>query len=113
MTGALEMGLFVLEHERYLMEEYTPLIRAAGYLPENIACLQGGDCYFLATAIMGQIRSRARVITKGVFSETDYIGALRNMTLAELFEMRKQIDYKPSMRSCKSREPKKRSVSQV
>jgi hypothetical protein len=106
MTGALEMGLFELEHERYLVEAYKPIVVAAGYKPENIACLQGGDCYFLATAIMGQVRPRARVITKGMFSEVDYIGALRNMTLAALFEMRKQIDYKPSMRSCKSREPR-------
>jgi len=93
---ALTLGLWELQNDKYLIAEYSPLIRAAGYLPENIACLTGGDCYFLATAIMGAVRRRARVITKGSFSETDYIGALRSMTLAELLEMRKRIDYHPS-----------------
>jgi hypothetical protein len=99
----LEAGLVELQHEKYLIENYTPIIRAAGYNPENIATLAGGDCYFLATAIMGQVKSRAKVIVKGIFEETDYIGAMKSMTLAELFEMRKRINYQPSRASCKRR----------
>jgi len=103
----LEGGLFELEHEKYLMENYAPLIKASGYLPQNIAKLAGGDCYMLATEIMGAVKTRARVITKGTFSEVDYLGALKKMTLAELFSMRQRIDYQPSKRSCASARPKK------
>lgn len=101
------MGLFEMEHERYLISEYSPLVKAAGYLPENIAKLQGGDMYFLATAIMGAVKQHARTIMKGSFSEVDYLGALKAMSQAELLQMRLRIDYKPSMRSCRSQEPKK------
>ena len=93
----LEAGLFDLTHEKYLMEAYTPLLKAAGYCPDNIAQLTGGDVYFLATDIMCAVKHRARVITKGCFSDTDYIGALKTMTLAELFEMRKRINYQPAV----------------
>lgn len=105
--NSLDAGLFELEHERYLMQEYTPLIKAAGYRPENIALLQGGDCYFLATAIRNAVRSRAKVVINGAFSDVDYIGALKKMTLAELHEMRMRINYQPSTRSCVSNIRKK------
>jgi hypothetical protein len=105
---ALTLGLWELQNDKYLLAEYTPIIKAAGYAPENTACLAGGDCYFLATAIMGAVKHRARVIPKGSFSETDYIGALKQMTSAELLEMRKRIDYRPQRKRVHVPRPKTR-----
>jgi hypothetical protein len=87
--------LFTLQHARYLLAEYSPLCVAAGY---DIAQFGGVDCFALATMIQGQVRRSARVITKGVFVETDYIGAIKKMTLAELSAMRSRINFRP-MRS--------------
>lgn len=87
--------LFIVQHERYLLGAYSPLVTAAGFAPDYIAQLSGTDTYFLATAIMGQVKRRARVIVKGAFSETDYVGALRSMTAGELREMRSRINFRP------------------
>jgi hypothetical protein len=86
-----EAALFELRHEKYLIAAYSPLCRAAGF---DCTAMQGGDCYFLATAIMGALRDRARAIVRGVFSETDYLGALRSMTAAELSGVRARINYR-------------------
>jgi hypothetical protein len=83
-----ESDLFSLRHEKYLIAEYGKLCRSAGY---DVSQFSGTDCYATATAIMGQVKSRARVITKGSFSETDYLGALKQMSAAELRTMRERI----------------------
>jgi hypothetical protein len=100
-VNKLELGLWEIENNKHLIESYTPIIKAAGYKPENIACLTGPDCYFLATDIRHFVRPRAKEIIKGCFSETDYIGALKKMTLGELHAMRLQINYQPSRPSCR------------
>jgi hypothetical protein len=86
--------LFVLKHDRYLCAAYAPLVKAAGYLPEYIAQLSGTEMYFLASAVQSAVKSRARVITKGAFSETDFLGALRGMSVTDLREMRTRLDFK-------------------
>ena len=83
-----EGRLFELEHARYLCAAYGPLCIAAGY---DVAQLTGGECYMLASAIRSALKSRARVITKGSFCKTDYVGALREMSPSELAEMRARI----------------------
>jgi hypothetical protein len=83
-----ESDLFSLRHEKYLIAEYGKLCRLAGY---NVSQFSGTDCYATATAIMGQVKSRARVITKGSFSETDYLGALKQMSRTELEALRRRI----------------------
>ena len=97
--NSLAAGLFTLQHDRYLMAEYSPIIHAAGYLPENIAKLNGPDCYGLATAIMGAIKNEAYArfrTVKGAFEETDYVACLRSMSLRELYALRQRINYLPS-----------------
>jgi hypothetical protein len=93
--------LFALKHERYLCAAYAPLVKAAGYLPEYAAQLSGTEMYFLATAVQSAVKSRARVITKGAFSETDFLGALREMSARELREMRTRLDCKLLSKRCK------------
>lgn len=83
-----ESDLFSLRHEKYLIAEYGKLCRLAGY---DVSQFSGTDCYATATAIMGQVKSRARVIAKGSFSETDYLGALKQMTQTELEALRRRI----------------------
>jgi hypothetical protein len=92
---ALEAGLFSLQHEKYLIETYTPLCVAAGYSAENLRLLAGPDVYFLATAIMGAVKSRAAYVVEGAFGHVDYTGALKSMSLRELRELRERIAYLP------------------
>jgi hypothetical protein len=94
----LDVGLFSLTHEMHLIEEYSPICVAAGYLPENVAQLTGSDCYGLATAIMGAIKGEAYAhfrTVKGVFEETDYAACLRSMSLRDLHALRERINYLP------------------
>jgi hypothetical protein len=87
-----ESRLWEMKYEKYLIAAYSPLCVAAGY---DTAQFGGVDCFALATKIQGQVRRSAKVITKGSFSETDYLGALKQMTVADLRAMRERIDYKP------------------
>jgi hypothetical protein len=80
--------LFVLQHEKYLIEEYGPLCKLCGF---DIDAMTGSNVYMLATAIMGGLKGRAKFIIKGAFCETDYLGALRSMSVRELEELRARI----------------------
>jgi hypothetical protein len=97
-TNPLDAGLFTLTHEMHLIEEYSPICIAAGYLPENVSQLVGADCYALATKIMGAIRKEAQAhfrTVKGVFEETDYVACLRSMSPRDLYALRERINYLP------------------
>jgi hypothetical protein len=86
---AREARLWELRYQQYLCAAYGPLCRAAGI--ENVAALSGFDCYALATAIQGAVRSRAPYVVKGSFGSHDYLGTLRAMSPSELSEMRERI----------------------
>jgi hypothetical protein len=92
---ALEAGLFRLNHERYLVDAYTPICVAAGYSAENLRLLAGPDVYFLATAIQSAVKPRTKYVIEGSFGHHDYIGALKQMSLRELRELRERIAYLP------------------
>jgi hypothetical protein len=94
----LDIGLFSLTHEMQLIETYSPICVAAGYLSENVAQLGGPDCYFLATAIMGAVKNEAYAhfrTVKGACEETDYVAYLRSMSLRDLYALRERINYLP------------------
>lgn len=80
---AREMRLWEKKNERYLISEYGSICLAAGY---EISQLSGSDCYGLATAIMGRIKTA--YVVKGAFGSRDYLGTLRSMTAAEKAELR-------------------------
>ena len=94
----LERALWVLEHNQYLMEHYTPFVRAAGYSRQNVAALCAEDIFHLATRIMGEVREDAetnyRTVVDG-FETVDYLAALRAMSPEELLAMREKINYRP------------------
>jgi hypothetical protein len=101
VSSALDNALVELEHDRHCADEYGPIVKAAGYLPQNIAKLSGVDCYMLATKICGMIREAAQArfrTVDGIFENIDYIACLKSMTFEQLFELRKKIDYKPMRR---------------
>jgi hypothetical protein len=83
-----EVKLYEAKFECYLIGSYGPLCAAAGV---DIAQLSGVECYALATKIQSAAKHSARVITKGVFEETDYLGALRSMSATELASLRRRI----------------------
>ena len=96
--NSLDIGLFSLNHEMHLIETYSPICVAAGYLSENVAQLAGADCYGLATAIMCAVKHEAYAhfrAVKGAFEETDYVACLRSMSLRDLYVMRERINYLP------------------
>jgi hypothetical protein len=94
----LERALWVLEHNQYLMEHYTPFVRAAGYSRQNVAALCAEDIFHLATRIMGAVREEARAnyrTVEGSFEAVDYLAALRPMSPEELLALREKINYRP------------------
>lgn len=95
LTGA-EAELWYLHHQCHLTDEYTPIVEAAAYAPENVAVLSAEDIYFLATAIRTAIKKDAHAhfrTFKGVFEETNYVACLKSMSDADLEAMRILIDY--------------------
>jgi hypothetical protein len=102
----LEEGLWRLLHNKYLIEAYSPVIHAAGYSPENIRLLHGEDCFALATAIQGVIKTEARArfrTVTGIFEETDFVACLHSMSPDALHALRVRIDFHPQRR--RSQEP--------
>ncbi len=97
----LEAGLWTIQHDRYLVDEYSPVCLACGYQSDQIAQLAGADVYFLATAIRGAIRKEARerfTTINGCFSETDYVACLRSKSIRELLALRERINFQPTAR---------------
>jgi hypothetical protein len=86
--NASEQRLWEAKFELHLVQNYSPLCVLAGF---DTAQFSGTVCYDCATRIMGALKSRARTIVKGQFSEVDYIGVLRSMTEHELAELRNRI----------------------
>lgn len=88
MMTPREVKLYEAKFERHLICSYGPICAAAGF---EIGQLSGTDIYFLASAVRSAVKSRARVIVKGAFCETDYLGALRKMSATELAALRRRI----------------------
>jgi hypothetical protein len=94
----LEKALWVLEHNQYLMEHYTPFVRAAGYSRQNVNALCAEDIFHLATRVMGAVREDAmtnyRTVADGI-ETVDYLAALRAMSSEELLALREKLNYRP------------------
>jgi hypothetical protein len=94
----LEKALWVLEHNQYLMEHYTPFVRAAGYSRQNVDALCAEDIFHLATRIMGEVREAARTNYRTVvdgIETVDFLAALRSMSPEERLALREKINYRP------------------
>ena len=77
-----------MKFEMYLIAAYSPLCAAVGI---DTAQFSGADCYGCATAVMSALKGRARVIVKGSFSETDYMGSVARAVGTELRDLRAKV----------------------
>lgn len=81
---AREEKRYEIEYSLYLIAEYGPLCRAAGY---DTAALKGIDVYDLATKIMGAVKSLTPYVVNGTFGGRDYISTVKAMSAAEKQQM--------------------------